>query len=259
MPDSRHAAVRDRLDALRAPTPAPAPAPAPGEPEPLVSPRGWRERWLPASWHGARVDPGRRGGLALAGVAVVAALLAVLGVWRDRPVTQAAPALPVVETAASTSSSAAPPTSTVPATLVVSVAGAVARPGLVTLPAGARVDDAITAAGGPLPGTDLLTLNRAQGLTDGEQVLVGVAGAPVSGGGAPSAPAGSSGGATGLVNLNSAGESELEGLPGVGPVMAAAIITHREDTGGFTSVDQLTDVSGIGDARFAQLKDLVTV
>lgn len=225
--------------------PEPPPESAPG----LPRPRGWRERWLPASWAGARADPGRRGALVLAGVAAAAAVLAAVGVWRDRPVPQPVPALaPVVAAAPAASSSSAPT-----GELVVSVAGSVAAPGLVTLPAGARVADAVAAAGGSLPGTDLLTLNLAQPLSDGEQVLVGVAGPP-----AAAAPAGGPA-AGGLVNLNTAKEAELEELPGVGPVMAAAIIAHRTESGPFTSVDKLDDVSGVGAARFAQLVDLVTV
>lgn len=227
------------------------------EPEPdLPRPRGWRERWLPTSWRGARADPGRRGALALAGVAAVAAVLAAVGVWRDRPVPQPVPALAPVVAAAP----AASPTSTAPGGgLVVSVAGAVTTPGLVTLPAGARVADALAAAGGPLPGTDLLTLNLAQPLTDGEQVVVGAAGAAAAPA-VPGTPGASTAGSTGrLVNLNTATEPELEELPGVGPVMAQAIIAFRTENGPFTSVDQLDDVSGVGAARMAQLVDLVTV
>ena len=233
-----------------APEPDLVPAPPAHHPEPgLARPRGPRERWLPSSWRGARADPGRRGALTLAGVAAVAAVLAAVGVWRDRPVPQPVPALaPVVASAPVASSAGAAATGT----LVVSVAGSVLTPGLVTLPAGARVADALTAAGGALPGTDLLTLNPAEPLRDGQQVLVGVPGAP---------PVGSSGATVvgGLVNLNTATATELEELPGVGPVMAQAIIDFRTENGPFTSVDQLDDVSGVGAARLAQLRDRTTV
>jgi len=148
--------------------------------------------------------------------------------------------------------------------LVVSVAGKVRAPGLVTVPNGARVADALAVAGGAVPGTDLLALNLAQPVSDGQQILVGVAPppgtAPASGGppGASMSPVGSQA-AGGKVNLNSATAAELEALPGVGPVMAKAILDHRTKSGNFRTVDQLSDVSGIGPARLAQLRDLVTV
>lgn len=185
-------------------------------------------------------------------------MLAAAGVWRDRPVPESVPALPPVAVAAqpSTAPTGGPAES---AEIVVSVAGTVVTPGLVTLPAGARVADALAAAGGALPGTDLLTLNLAQVLADGEQVLVGVPGAPVAGPAAGSSGSGTPGAAGALVDLNTASAAELEELPGVGPVMGQAIVDWRTENGGFRSVDQLMDVSGVGDARFAQLKDLVRV
>ncbi|UZJ23790.1 helix-hairpin-helix domain-containing protein [Rhodococcus antarcticus] len=254
-PSHSSARARHRLSAVTADGPMP-PEPEPADeapPQPQhARPRGWRERWLPASWRGARADPGRRGALALAGVAAVAAVLAAVGVWRDRPVPQAVlPLAPVVVSAPTASPTGPAPTGE----LVVSVAGSVATPGLVTLRAGARVADALTAAGGALPGTDLLTLNLAQPLTDGEQVLVGVVGPPA----VAVSPAPGASAAGGLVNLNTATQPELEELPGVGPVMAGAIIDFRTQNGPFTSVDQLDDVSGVGAARLAQLVDLVTV
>lgn len=235
------------------PGPDLVPAAPEHHPEPdLPRPRGWRERWLPSSWRGARTDPGRRGALTLAGVAAVAAVLAAVGVWRDRPVPQPVSALAPVVASAPAASPAGPVTT---GKLVVSVAGSVRTPGLVTLPAGARVADALAAAGGALPGADLLTLNLAQPLRDGQQVLVGVPGASPVGSSSPSgAPA-----AGGLVNLNTATATELEGLPGVGPVLSQAIIDFRNENGAFTSVDQLDDVSGVGAARLAQLRDRTTV
>lgn len=267
MPTSTPAAqqARHRLGAISSLT-EPATPTAPAGPAELAPARGWRERWWPASLRGARADPGRRGVLALAGVAAVAAVLAAVGVWQDRPVPETVPNLPAVVAAAPTGAAEPPPdaaTDTTEAEIVVSVAGAVQEPGLVTLPAGARVADAVVAAGGALPGTDLLTLNLAQVLGDGEQVLVGVAGPPVSGGAAGGGPAagGSAGGpgAGGPVDLNTADAAQLEELPGVGPVMAGAILDFRAENEGFSTVEQLMEVSGIGDARFAQLKDLVSV
>ena len=239
--------------------------------EMLPPARGWRERWLPARWRGARLDPGRHGALALAAVAAVAAIIAATTVWRDRPVAQPVPPLPAVSLVPLSGTPAAsansPNVPAEPKTLVVSVAGKVRNPGLVTLPSGARIADALAAAGGASPGTDLLTLNMAQPLSDGQQILVGVQAppgtAPVSGGTSapgsppPGAPAAEHAG--GKVNLNAATAAELEALPGVGPVMAKAILDHRTKSGSFRTVDQLSDVSGIGPARLAQLRDLVTV
>ncbi|MFI8995161.1 helix-hairpin-helix domain-containing protein [Streptomyces sp. NPDC053542] len=151
--------------------------------------------------------------------------------------------------------------------IVVDVAGKVRRPGIHRLPPGARVADALRAAGGVLPGTETRTLNRARLLADGEQVVVGApAAAPAaSGGAAAAAPAGgpsggsaAAGGApAGPVSLNSATADQLDTLPGVGPVLAQHIIDFRTQHGGFTSVDQLQQVNGIGDRRFADLRPLV--
>jgi competence protein ComEA len=131
----------------------------------------------------------------------------------------------------------------------------------VTLPAGSRVVDALQAAGGSRKGTDLASLNLARPLADGEQILVGtgvpaapsVAGTP----GAPTADGSAAGGA--LVNLNTATSAELEELPGIGPVTAASILQWRTEHGRFTSVEELLEVSGIGEARLADVRDLVTV
>jgi competence protein ComEA len=147
------------------------------------------------------------------------------------------------------------------AVLVVDVAGKVRRPGIVTLDVGARVVDAIEAAGGARRGVDLTGLNLARPLTDGEQVLVGV---PPVGGVAASAasagaPAGTGGTPSALVNINTASETELEALPGVGPVTASAIVQWRTDNGAFTSVDDLVEVSGIGEKTLADLAPLVTL
>lgn len=156
--------------------------------------------------------------------------------------------------------------------VVVDVAGRVQRPGIVTLPVGARVADALDAAGGTRGRVDLTTLNLARVLFDGEQLLVGVEpavppAAPPPGpagdapaGDVPSPTSGSPSSAPGsLVNLNTATEAELDTLPGVGPVTAQAILAWRTDHGGFTSVDELLEVSGIGEVTLEELRPLVTV
>jgi competence protein ComEA len=135
------------------------------------------------------------------------------------------------------------------------VAGKVRRPGIVVLRQGSRVVDALRAAGGARPGVDLGALNLARVLTDGEQIVVGstsAAGPPVS-----SPPTGMP--STGMVDINTADETTLESLPEVGPVTAQAILAWRTQHGGFTSVDQLLDVEGIGDATLAKLKPYVTL
>ena len=147
------------------------------------------------------------------------------------------------------------------AVVVVHVAGAVTHPGVVELDDGARVIDAIEAAGGALATADLDRLNLAAKLTDGQRVLVQNVGDPpapdVATGGEQPAPPGESPGA--LVDLNTATSEQLEELPGIGPALAEAILTERERRGGFRNVLELRDVRGIGEKRFADLVDLVTV
>jgi competence protein ComEA len=175
--------------------------------------------------------------------------------------------------AASTSKgSVSSPVSTASPTalVVVDVAGRVRRAGLVRLPVGARVADAIQAAGGALPGVDLTSINLAKVVSDGEQVLVGAAtisGSQTGGGhgsaGSPTAAGaagtGAGAGAGGIVNLNTATLEQLQTLPGVGPVLAQRILDWRTAHGRFSSVDDLREVSGIGDRRFADLAPLLRV
>jgi len=141
--------------------------------------------------------------------------------------------------------------------VVVDVTGRVRRPGIVVLRQGARVVDALRAAGGARPGVALASLNLARVLTDGEQIVVGRP-PPAS---VPSVPASVASGPPGaaLVNLNTADETARDSLPAVGPVTAQAILAYRTEHGGFTSVDQLLDVDGIGDATLAQVAPYVTV
>ncbi|MER5882286.1 ComEA family DNA-binding protein [Streptomyces sp. NPDC001941] len=142
--------------------------------------------------------------------------------------------------------------------VVVDVAGKVRRPGVLRLPAGARVADALRAAGGARPGADLASLNRARVLTDGEQVAVDVPGAPqpvAAGGGTGTGTGGGQPG--GPLSLNSATAEQLDTLPGVGPVLARHIVDYRTEHGGFRSVEELREVNGIGERRFADLREQV--
>lgn len=144
--------------------------------------------------------------------------------------------------------------------VVVHVAGEVARPGVVELPAGARINEAVQAAGGAKPEADLAAVNLARVLVDGEQVYVPAPGevAPAVGRpGGGGAGTGSAGG--GPVNLNTATEAELDDLPGIGPVLAQRILDWRTRYGRFTLVEELTEVAGIGPTVLERLRDLVTV
>ena len=262
--------ARTRLMALRVPAepddkqppeavvadelPQTAPSDRTGTP---VTSRGGRlvRRWVPDPLRDARWEPGRPGALALSLVAALAAVIAAVGVWRERPVPEPIPALPLVTT--DTALGPSPPALPAAPEVVVSVAGRVPRPGLIRLPDGTRVADALAAAGGPLPDTDLMGLNIARRLSDGEQILIGVAPPPGQppDGAAPSTPSG----ASGKVDLNTATLQQLDVLPGVGPVTAQRILDWRATHGRFNSVDQLREVTGIGQARLARLKDLVRV
>lgn len=187
-----------------------------------------------------RWNPARPGALVVLGIALV--FVCAVGVWwqlRDNP-----DPVPLVSSDTGTPSPASEQ-------LVVAVSGAVHKPGLVRLRSGSRVADAIDAAGGLLPDAQLGNLNLARKLRDGELVTVGgpqsvaVSGAP----GEPGA----------LIDLNTATLAQLDELPGVGPVLAQRIIDYRTSHGGFSSVDELSEVDGVGETRFGRLKDLVTV
>jgi competence protein ComEA len=229
--------------------------PAPGDAGAPAAP-------LPSRWERlrartpVRLDPGRNGVIAV-GVAVVVAAM-VTGWWL---LSQRPREIPVETNGAVSLSGAPTPVGTEgtpvtaaqsPAVVVVDVAGRVHRPGLYRLSAGSRVNDALRAAGGALRGVDLSSLNLDAMVVDGQQILVG-AGQSVG------ADATSPTGTNGTVSLNSAGLEQLETLPGVGPVLAQKIVDWRTVNGGFTSVDQLTEVSGIGDVTFAELEPLVSL
>ncbi|MGY1723386.1 helix-hairpin-helix domain-containing protein [Blastococcus sp. SYSU DS0533] len=219
-------------------------------PAPVDRPAGGGRHRAPGTTQ--RWDAGRMGGRAVWAAAVVAVLLLLVWTWAERPrVEPAAAPAPV----ASAPSSAAPGGQSVgeaagtSSPVVVAVVGQVARPGLVTLPAGARVADAVEAAGGLLPGADPAAVNLAAPLSDGQQIAVGVPGA-AAGGPPPAAPGG-------RVHLNTAGVAELDALPGIGPVLAQRIVEHRTRNGAFTSVEELDQVPGIGPAKAAELAELV--
>jgi competence protein ComEA len=255
---------------------------AEAEPEPVPEVEDERpdtslSRWLPdgtsggsASWIASvRADPGRAGVIALAAVGVIAVLVTVFTLMRDdRPPVASAklPPVQMVSSASPTPGAAPKPEGPV----VVSVVGLVHTPGLVTLNPGARIADALSAAGGALDGADLIGLNMARRVTDGEQIIVGIAGPPgepapmgssiAAEPGMPEGvppPSGNASAPGGLVDLNTATVEQLDALPGIGPVTAAAIVAWRDANGRFASVDQLGDVDGIGPARLEKLRDLV--
>ncbi len=257
--------------------------------------RGWVR--LPASFVGALWQPGRAGVLGVAAVAVLAVLVfGVRVAWarsagepvvvapgggaRAGPEGVSAGAAPVglaSSTGSPAPSGGASPTDVgagagvgdggvggASAVVVVHVVGEVRRPGLQRLPPGSRVSDAVEAAGGPTRTADLGAVNLARPVVDGEQVRVPAPGEVVHVGGVPggaapgvgAAPGGAAAGGT--VSLNTADPATLETLPGVGPVLAQRIVEWRTAHGGFTSVDELTEVSGIGEKTFEQLRPLVT-
>jgi competence protein ComEA len=262
----------DVREAAGPPPSLPPPPPPPPRPAPLprVGRHAARRRpaWLP-TWLPGAAD--RMPGIGSAQVAVVAIIVAVAlagTTWwllRARPEPVApSPAAASAEPLVAPSGPAATSGDTDAAatdgtTVTVDVAGKVRRPGIVVLDAGARVVDALEAAGGARAGVSTTGLNLARVLVDGEQILVGapaVAPAPGPAPGAGSAPPGAP---AQPVNINLADQTQLETLPQVGPVTAAAIIAWREQHGGFASVDQLIEVDGIGEKTLAQIAPFATV
>ncbi|RMI33028.1 ComEA family DNA-binding protein [Nocardia stercoris] len=228
---------------------------------------------VPERFRGVRLDPGRRGVVVLALVGVAAVVVAGAAAQREKPVVAAVPALPSIVPGAALTSVASGPavgadsrTPDPPARvedLVVSVVGLVEHPGLLHIPSGSRVADALSRVGAA-DGADLTSLNLAQKLSDGDQIVVGSTGPglhPVSAVQSGGATAGTRapGTATGRVNLNSATEADLDTLPGVGASTARAILAWRTEHGRFTAVDQLGEVAGIGPSRLARLRALVTL
>lgn len=235
-------------------------------------------RWLPehvgggaSGWAAVvRADPGRAGAVGLGVLGVVAVLITIFMLATDDAPKVVAADLPAVEPVSTSVNSTAAPMPQADAPVVVSVVGLVRAPGLVTLGAGARVADALESAGGALDGADLTGLNMARRVADGEQIVVGIASPPGTApamGSSVSSPVGAEAEAeAGVpsapdtpVDLNAATEQQLDVLPGVGPVTAAAIVAWRSANGAFTSVDQLSEVDGIGPARLEKLRALVHV
>ncbi|MFJ3912014.1 helix-hairpin-helix domain-containing protein [Streptomyces vinaceus] len=210
-----------------------------------------RER-LPV-WLQARCEVAPR---TVAAVGVVLAAAVAFGAqqyWTARPQPVTAPPVLAPATAPAAAASPGPPAAAGGGggRIVVDVSGKVRDPGVRRLPAGARVEDALAAAGGVRPGTDVSGLNRARVLVDGEQVVVGAPAPPAAGGGA------GGGGGAGPLSLGTATVEQLDGLPGVGPVLAQHIVEFRTARGGFRSVEELRQVDGIGERRFADLRKLV--
>jgi competence protein ComEA len=217
--------------------------------------------------------------VALVALAVVV-MVAVAAWWVLRSVPHAQPVqLSTERTLPSSATAVTPPSSSGAATsapapsgappapapapsatgsVVVDVAGRVRRPGIVQLPAGARVVDALRAAGGARPGVQTRSLNLARPLVDGEQIVVGLR-VPAMAGSTGTSVAPTTGSSIVPVNLNTATAEQLDTLPGIGPVTAQAILDWRTQNGSFTSVDELLEVSGIGDATLADIAPYVYV
>jgi competence protein ComEA len=191
-------------------------------------------------------------------IAVAAGVLLTWWLLAERPRTSSPDEVSLSAGAGPSTAGRSPSGSAAPTAggeLVVDVEGKVKHPGIITLPAGSRVHEAVAKAGGVRGSVDTSTLNLARVLTDGEQILVGVepvSAAPAAGGSA------STGAQGGRISLGSATLEQLDTLPGIGPVTAQAIIDYRTEHGHFTSVDDLLDVKGIGDATLADIRDQVT-
>ena len=199
------------------------------------------------------------GGTTVAALIVVVVLIAAVGVWRhaaEREHSQALAQSSSEREESGSASVATGPSPSAPASaggkaddVVVYVSGAVASPGVLTLPASSRVIDAITAAGGATPEADLESINLARILVDGEQIRVGVVGESP-----PSASAGTDTDAQACVRLATATETELQTLPGIGPALAQRIISYRATHPRLTSVEELDDVPGIGPSLIEKIR-----
>ncbi|WP_131741240.1 ComEA family DNA-binding protein [Actinomadura roseirufa] len=224
--------------------------------------------------HSVRLRGERAGARVLVLVAAIAALAAGGYLWLARPRPDPPPgpltgSLSGPALVAGSSPASGPPTTGGGATaggvgtggtVVVHVLGKVRHPGVITLPPGSRISEAIKAAGGVRPGAATGTLNLARKVVDGEQIPVGIRPPPPEPGTSPPAPGVPAGAPAGTpVDLNAATAAQLDQLPGVGPVLAQRIVDYRTQHGPFRSVDQLQEVDGIGARRFSELRPMVRV
>lgn len=211
----------------------------------------------PAEPSAARLLPG---GASVAALIVVVVLIAAVGVWRHAAAREHSQALAQSSSEREESEAAAVATSPSPSApasasagdrtdaVVVYVSGAVASPGVLTLPASSRVIDAITAAGGATPEADLESINLARILVDGEQIRVAVVGETPPAASEAGTPAGT------CVRLTTATEAELQTLPGIGPALAQRIISYRATHPRLSTVEELDDVPGIGPSLIEKIR-----
>lgn len=215
----------------------------------IVVRSGWRERLEALTGR-------RRESWIVAAFAVVVVVVALL-MWARGAPAKIAPPATTSDAAAAPASSPASPASA----LLVHVAGAVKKPGVYEFPTGARVADAIESAG-PRADADLNALNLAEPLSDAVKIDVPKRGELSTSSGAPpppSSPLTSSPSAAALLNVNTADQAALETIPGIGPVTAVAIIDYRTQSGPFTSIEQLLEVSGIGPATLESIRPYVSI